>query len=248
MDIKEKENIEINFWRDAAEEKPEVFSIPNLINKFKEADVFFEKLVLYGQHFKQAKNVFELGGGQGWASCMVKFYHPGKHVLLSDISPFAIESSSQWEDIFKVKLDGKKPAKSYETGLENESQDLIFCFASAHHFIKHNRTFKELNRVLKPGGTILYFHEPVCRRFFYPLSYKRANALRPEVPEDVLIYKRIKRISKENGFSCEVNFAPISRNRGTFGTLYYWFLGKASFLQHIFPCSADFVFTKMTSE
>ena len=124
----------------------------------------------------------------------------------------------------------------------------FFCFASAHHFIKHKRTFIEMDRILKPGGKLLYLHEPVCRRFFYPLSYRRANARRPEVPEDILIYKRIKKISQNQGFNCEMTFSPISRNRSTFGTLYYWFLGKIPFIQHLLPCSADFLFTKSHSE
>ena len=56
----EKEQIEIDFWKNAAEEKPDVFSIPNLINKFKDADLFLDKISQYAPVIKQKKEVLEL--------------------------------------------------------------------------------------------------------------------------------------------------------------------------------------------
>ncbi|MEQ9062893.1 MAG: class I SAM-dependent methyltransferase [Vicingaceae bacterium] len=244
MNIQEKEQKEIDFWRDSTEEKPSVFSVPNLINKFKEADIFLEKLVAHGAMFKKSHAILELGAGQAWASCMVKFYYSDKTIKASDISPYAIESAKKWEAIFKVDLDGVFQAKSYDTGLENESQDLIFCFASAHHFIKHRSTFSEMHRIMKPGAALLYLHEPVCRNAFYTLSYRRANKKRPQVPEDVLRYRHLLKLGREAGFVSGMLFAPTIKNRSPFGTMYYWVLAKLPFLQGLLPCTADFIFIK----
>ena len=244
MNIEDKEKKEIEFWRDAPEEKPGVLSVPNLINKFKEADIFIEKLVQYSDLFRSSDRILELGGGQGWASSMVKHYHPNKNVILSDISEHAVESAVRWEGIFEVTLDGKQAFRSYETGLEKDSLDLVFCFASAHHFVKHEKTFVELQRILKPGGKVLYLYEPVCRAYIYKLSFWRANRKRPQVPEDVLIYKRLLKLARQRGFKALMIFSPTTKNRSVWGSVYYFFLGRLPYLQSIFPCTADFIFTK----
>lgn len=244
MELEKKEKIEIEFWKNAPEENPSVYSIPNLINKFKDAELFLDKISCYAADFKAATDILELGAGQGWASCMLKSYYPQARITTTDISPFAIESLHHWEAIFKVKIDERLSCKSYEVPLKDASFDLIFCFAAAHHFVKHGRTLRELKRLLKPGGKILYLHEPACRSYIYPLAKKRVNKKRHEVPEDLLIYRKLRQLARKEGLSARIIFTPLIRNRSFGGTLYFRMLSKLPFLQHILPCTIDVLMKK----
>ncbi len=244
MNIEEKEKIEIQFWKNSPLENPESESIENLVNKFCEARIFLEKLAYHREYFDKAKSILEIGAGQGWASCIVKKLFPEQQVTASDISEYAIESSKKWEYIFKVYLDNKLPCRSYEIPLNDESIDLIFCFESAHHFIKHRKTLEDIYRVLKKGGVCLYLHEPACKQYLYRLAYERVNRKRPEVPEDVLIYNKIKQIANQIGFDTDIRFDPTTLNRGSVETIYYLLLQKLPLIRYYLPCSADFIFKK----
>jgi SAM-dependent methyltransferase len=244
MELDKKEKMEIEFWKNAPEENPTIFSVPNIINKFKDADLFLEKLSRYATHFNGAASILEVGGGQGWASAMTKHYHPNATVTATDISPYAIEAIYQWEAIFKVAVDEKQSCKSYSVPLEAASFDLIFCFASAHHFVKHHKTIVELKRLLKPGGKILYLHEPACRTWLYTMAKKRVNKKRPQVPEDLLLYRRLKQLAEQEGMKTTIHFTPTTKNRSVGGTLYYAVLARFPFLQGLFPCTIDVVMEK----
>jgi hypothetical protein len=98
--------------------------------------------------------------------------------------------------------------------------------------------------VLRPGGTALYLHEPACRRWIYPLAYRRVMRKRPVVPEDVLRYPEIVALAREAGLLADVRFAPTTTYRGPVETIYYLGLAKLPPLQRVLPCTVDFVFTK----
>lgn len=244
MNIDEKEQKEIHFWKNSSQENPESESIENLVNKFSEARVLLEKLINYKEYFNRSQSILELGAGQGWASCIVKKYFPDKQVLTSDISKYAIESAKKWEYIFKIALDQKFYCSSYDIPLDDKTLDLVFCFESAHHFVKHRKTLKEIHRVLKDGGVCLYLHEPSCRQYLYKLAFERVNRRRPEVPEDVLLFKKIQKIASQIGFTTDIHFDPTPSNRRPVETLYYLLLEKLPLLRYYFPCSVDFTFKK----
>ena len=139
--------------------------------------------------------IIELGGGQGWASCLVKKWFPESFVIATDISPYALESLPRWEQVLNSQVDQSYACKSYGTQEGNESVDFIFVFSAAHHFICHKKTLQEFRRILKPGGKAFYWHEPSTPRILYQLAVERVNRKRPEVPEDVLIPSELKKIS-----------------------------------------------------
>jgi len=244
MDLETRREREINFWRDASHEKPGELSIHNLINKFSEARVFLEKIEAFGPLFVQAKDVLELGGGQGLISCVLKAFYPHNRYTVSDISPFAVNSVPQWETVTRTHIEGTFACSSDAIPVADASFDLVFCFQSAHHFVTHAETLREIHRVLKPGGTCLYLHEPSCTPFFYPMAYKRVNKKRLEVVEDLLIYPEMKKLATQAGFTSELHFAPSLTNRGGKETLYYFTLQKLPFLQRWLPCTIDYQFTK----
>jgi len=244
MSLEHKEAIEVDYWRESAEESPEANSLPNLLNKMAEAPDLFESVEHFRHRFESRGTILELGGGQGWASAIVKRLHPTSRVVATDISPYAIASLPKWEHIFGVQLDDSYACRSYETREADASVDCAFCFAAAHHFVAHRRTLAELYRILKPGGTAIYFHEPVCRRYLHRLAHWRVNRKRPEVPEDVLVYPRLIELGREAGFEGRLHFAPSLVRRGTLETMYYLLLGKLPWLQHALPTTATFEFVK----
>ena len=244
MNIEEKEGIEIDFWKNSETENPTTFTNQNFLNKMSEAKIFYHLFLRYKLYFNNANSILEIGGGQGWASCLVKKEQNSSSVQLSDISHYAIESLIYWEKIFNVKLENKFACKSYEIPLPDKSVDLVYCFAAAHHFVEQKKTLKEIKRVLKPNGVCLYLYEPTCRKFIYPLAFKRVNSKRPEVPEDLLIVKEILRFGRELGLKSSYDYFYSTESRGPIATVYYLILSKFKFLAHVLPCTANFIFIK----
>jgi SAM-dependent methyltransferase len=242
--LREKQRIEIAYWKDSPAERPESDSIYNIVNKMTDVPVLLDCLHRYGEIFGNAGNILELGGGQGWASCVVKKLYPKASVAVTDISEYAVASVHKWEHVFGVKIDQAAACKSYEIPREDSSQDLIFTFAAAHHFVAQGRTLREIHRVLKPGGHCFYFYEPSCPDFIHKAAYWRLNRKRPEVPEDVLKYRKMRGIARRSGLSCALQFYPSLLKRGPLETGYYYFLNKIPFLQKILPCTINYHFTK----
>lgn len=245
MNLSEKETIEINHWNNSPYESPGTFSMQSIIYKLAEARVFWVKLVKYGTIFQQAGTILEIGAGQGWAGSLLKQQYPEKKIVVSDLSPSAMEVVSHWEHFLRISLDGKIVCKSYAIPFPDDALDIVFCYASAHHFVAHEKTLKEIYRVLKKGGCVIYLHEPSCRKYIYKIAYWRVNKKRPAVPEDVLVYKDMVNIAKTVGFeTTDFFFDPTTINRGPIEGVYYALLQKISCLRHILPCTVDYIFYK----
>lgn len=200
------------------------------------------------ERFETAMDVLELGGGQGWAACLVKSLFE-RRVIGSDLSPDAVASVSIWENVFGVRLDEVLACPSYEVPLEDRSVDLIFTFQAAHHFGAHRRTLAECRRLLRPGGALLYLQEPTAPRWVYPRAVARVNKKRAsydhDVVEDVLVPSELLRIASALGFAGSVAFTPTLANRQPVEFLYYLALRQVKPFQRLLPCTADFVFRQL---
>ncbi|MCD6024326.1 MAG: class SAM-dependent methyltransferase [Fibrobacteria bacterium] len=242
--IEDKERIDIEDWRNHPHESPESDSVHNVINKVTDMPTLLESQRPFDAIFREATDVLELGGGQGWASCLLKRLYPGARYTVTDISPYAVASVHKWERILDVKIDRTAACRSYEIPAEDATYDCVFTYASAHHFMAHRKTLRELRRVLKPGGHAFYFHEPACRRWIYGPAYRRVNRLRPEVPEDVLVFPKILALAREAGLEAEFHFTPSLGKRGPTEFLYYLLLNRIPWLQQLLPCTGTFHFTR----
>jgi SAM-dependent methyltransferase len=244
LSISQKQEIEISFWRNSLCESPENESISNIINKISDAEVFIDCLNRFKEFHSYSGKVLELGAGQGWASCIYKKMYPQSEVITTDISEFALESVQKWERIWKVKIDKAYRCLSYQTSESDNSVDFIFAFASAHHFLAHNRTLKEISRILKSGCSAIYLFDTGCSKFFYPLMYRLVNKLRVEVPEDVLILSEIKSLAKRNNLSIRIDYYPSLIKRGYIQKKYFQLLNFLPFIRKVLPCSVNIIFTK----
>lgn len=247
MDLFDKQQIEIEHWKNAEGESPASHSVENLINKFSDAGIFLEILRKYSHQLNMDGVFLELGAGQGWASCLLKSQYPNAKVIATDISPYAVESIKKWEYQFNTKIDRSYACKSYEVPIEHSSVDVVFCFAAAHHFLAHRKTFQEISRILKPGGKACYFYEPSSSRYLYKLAYWRVNRKRPAVPEDVLVVSKLEQISSQYGMRLAVEYYPSTSKRGFYESIYYYVLLKIPFLRRLLPCTVNIVLTKSSS-
>jgi SAM-dependent methyltransferase len=198
---------QIAFWEHSPDESPNANSLEALARKFNESRVFLEKLKDFSDLFSSAMDILELGAGQCWASCMVKRQLPGARVVATDLAP-GVASAHKWERLLGSKLDQIEVCKSYATPFPDNSFDLVFAFSAAHHFGNHEATLKELRRLLRPGGSGLYFHEPSSPRVLYPFAYRRVNAKGCDFHEDILIPGEMTEIARRCDLWATIRFAP----------------------------------------
>jgi ubiquinone/menaquinone biosynthesis C-methylase UbiE len=244
MNISEKELIEVNFYKESKEECSGSESVNNILNKFTDAYIFYDLINTYKYIFDKSRTILEIGAGQGWASCLVKKCYPNSYVVATDISEYAVKCVPDWEKRYAIEIDTFFHCKSYKIPLEDDSFDLIFTYSSAHHFVLMKETIEEAYRLLKKKGSLMFLYEPSTPKLFYKVAKQRVNKNRPEVPEDLLIVRDLRKYALEVGFSFHVNHYPSHFKRGPLETVYYLALSKLKFLQKIFPCTVNIIFTK----
>ncbi len=244
MDVDYKEKTEIEIWRHRKLEASARLFVENLLGQARDASLFWEKLQEYDQKFDQAATILELGAGQGWASCILKKLWPGKMVVSSDLAPGAAGVAARWERVYDVELDGKLWCRSYALSFPENSFDLVFCFQAAHHFGRHDRTLIKLHRITADRGSVLYLHGPGSRSWLASLARRRMTSMRPDVPEDVLIYPRIAALASEAGFRARINLVPTITNKDFIATVYFRVLQGCSMLRRVLPCIVDVVLEK----
>lgn len=241
--LEDRQRKEIAFWHAHDEETVHAAEPQNLALKMPALPILLDCLSRYAALF-DAGRILELGAGQGWGSCVVKHCFPLAEVTATDISDRALLALPAWEHVFRVAVDRRYACLSYAIPEPIGSIDLIFAFASAHHFAAHRRTLAEVARVLRPGAHAVYLYEPACPQFWHPLAYARVNRKRPEVPEDVLIVSKLRALASEVGLDFCVDYYPSTANRGPKETIYYSIIGTSRLLRRVLPCTANFIFVK----
>ena len=239
-DVSRQIRLETAFWENDPFERPGSDSLENILNKGVEASIFGEIIAEFAVQFAAAKNIVEVGGGQGWASCIVKRIYPAAHVTLTDAVPSAISGHGIWERVFNCALDQAVAAPAQSIPLPDGTVDLVFCYAAAHHFVDHEAALAEARRILKPGGWCLWLYEPTSSRLLHRAAEARVNRKRPDVHEHVLIPSVVLRQARAAGFTGTVRYWPSSLRRGRLESLYYLGLSFLPVLCSLLPCTAHF--------
>ena len=232
---------ETTFWENDPFERPGVDTVENLLNKSLDATIFQEILGRFGPQFSAARTIVEVGGGQGWASCIVKRLNPDAHVTLTDAVPAAVAGRAIWERVYHCTLDAAVAAPAQSIPLPDASVDIVFCFAAAHHFVDHRAALREAWRLLRPGGWCLWLYEPTSSALLHRIAEARVNRKRLDVHEHVMVPSATLSLARDIGFESAVQYWPNTLRRGRFESLYYLGLSFLPALASVLPCTAHFV-------
>lgn len=238
---------ETAFWSADPCERPGVDTIENLLNKSQDAAILFELLSAHEAMLRGSRRIVEIGGGQGWAACMVKRLVPNAHVVVTDAVAEAVQSHGIWERVFDCKLDGAYAAPAQVLPFESGSVDLLFCYAAAHHFVDYAAALRETRRVLSVKGRCIWFYEPTTPGWLQAVAERRVNRKRPDVPEHVIVPAAIAKLALEASLQCMIQYCTSIAHRGRVATLYYTLLGAVPMLQWLLPCTAHFTFRRIES-
>ncbi len=111
--------------------------------------------VLDAAGLKPAQDVLEVGCGPGFFTVpAAKIVGQEGSVCALDVNPLAVERVRQ--KIEKESLTNVRAilADAAQTGLPDESFDLIFVFGFGHQVSDMANVFAEVRRLLKPGGVL----------------------------------------------------------------------------------------------
>lgn len=107
-------------------------------------------------NFDKEASILEVGCGTGAYTIEIAKKMKQARITAIDISPEIIK-------VAKNKTKGLRNVKYevgtiYKTGLKDRSMDVVFGFYVLHH-LAVEKTMKEIDRILKPGG-LIFFCEP----------------------------------------------------------------------------------------
>lgn len=236
--------MEAAFWENDPHERPGSDSIENILNKSVDATIFRDIVARHAAQFATASRIVEVGGGQGWASCVVKRLHPAAHVTLTDGIAAAVAGRAIWERVFNCRLDAAVAAPAQAIDLPDGSVDLLFCFAAAHHFVDHDAALAEVRRLLSADGHCLWLYEPTCTTLLHAAAERRVNRKRPDVKEHVLRPDLLAAQAARAGLTMELEYWPSTLRRGRFENLYYLVLSFMPALARLLPCTANILFRR----
>jgi SAM-dependent methyltransferase len=134
---------------------PELAQIPSLARLSENADDFFSLLALL--NIRPGEVILEIGAHMGWASHQLA--RRGANVIAMDIS-----HQLALTDIFLQR--GVAIERVYADmmafPIREASLDMVFAMATIHHADDLEKLFRACTRALKPGGTCVFFSEPVA--------------------------------------------------------------------------------------
>ena len=145
------------------------------------------------------KRVLDYGCGAGENSCLLAAC--GAHVTGFDISPVSIQKARRRAELMglsdRTRFD---VLRAGQTGYPTQSFDIIIGFAVLHHLhMILDDVYAEINRLLKPGGTV-YFIEPVANNnLLRKLRHKVPVELVATPDERQLEYRELERV-RDYGF------------------------------------------------
>lgn len=109
------------------------------------------------------KKILEIAAGSGALSAFFASIYPHHSYTVSEL---AIEQLQRFfpacAAFFNVKADiVLKEVEVENMSFADNTFDVVFIKAAVHHFENPYKGFTEIHRVLKPGGKVVFFNEPV---------------------------------------------------------------------------------------
>lgn len=237
------------FWKTDELSAPGGELFDNILDKAVFINVF--KRLMPRLELSGKETVLEMGGGQCWASAMIKREYPGCYVAASDLSPDAVGSAEKYETFLKASIDEKWAFNCRRIPFADEQFDRVFTFAAFHHFGDRgdfDDALREMVRVVRPGGKIMLLYEPSTPEWTYKPAFARARRNRAaynDVDEDLLVPSRLRRSCKRLNCRFDVEYFPsYAEKTGVVETVYYYALTKMEFLQKPLPCAVNVVIEK----
>lgn len=241
---------ELIFWRDSPGESGDCSLLLNVMYKAGSFRTFRELMPALA--INDGDRVLELGAGQGWASVMAKQRWPRAHIVASDVSRDALLVCQKYEQMEGVFVDEKWQCGANSLPFENESFDVIFCFAAFHHLIiddRYDETVRETLRVLKPGGRAAFLYEPSAPPLTHGLMVRLAQQRRGNeslIEEDVISLRKLRSAAEKCGADVRVDYFSDFTHRLSFKAgLYYYLMSKLPLLSAILPCTVNIHLTKV---
>jgi ubiquinone/menaquinone biosynthesis C-methylase UbiE len=147
----------------------------------------------------EGKRVLDYGCGAGENACLLAAC--GAHVTGFDISPVSIEKATR-----RAQLMGLEDRARFDvfaagtTQYPDRSFDIIIGFEVLHHLhMILDDVYREINRLLEPGGTV-YFIEPVANSdLLRKIRHKVPVARLATKDERQLVYRELERV-RDFGF------------------------------------------------
>ena len=158
------------------------------------------------------KTVLDYGCGPGEDTVILA--SKGASVVGIDISPDLIEVARKRAAINNLQIDFRV-ASAYQTGLPDNSVDVVFAHANLHH-LDLDLARREVLRVLKPDGTLVV-QEPVRDSRTYAFLRKLVPFTRHDVPEFEAPLKHEQLDAFCAGLNCEskkrfrLPFVPVAQ-------------------------------------
>lgn len=139
---------------------------------------YFEKIILSLNFTTEGKKMLEIGSGNKLLSYLMAEKYKNATFLCSDIDSYYADLDKNEDIIFARKkveknFDKKIPFKSdniSSSSFEDNSFDVIFSNTVLEHIADLDNAFKEMKRILKPGGFCFHIYNP----FF---SYNGAHTI-----------------------------------------------------------------------
>lgn len=105
------------------------------------------------EDYVKNKKVLDLGCGEGYGSYILKEY--AKEVTGVDISEEAIKEATKTHKAKNLKYQTINNIEKESLPFKDNSFDIVISFQVVEHIKNTDKYFKEINRVLKYGGTLI---------------------------------------------------------------------------------------------
>lgn len=176
-EARNRATIEDSRWRNhpiEGESKP-----PELALEHKKEYIrLFEELVLKDISFEG--RILEIGAGSCWASSLVKRSNPRCFVYASDVSVNALFKGREVSRLLGASIDRYVACDVQRLPFPDEYFSFVFGVAVLHHAENLPAALREIERVLKPGGTYIGLREGMASPLLKPLYRAFSGGVREE--------------------------------------------------------------------